>query len=283
VTNLESVGMLVRRAARTTTGLAVAILMLLTVSAAAAPAMPTASPLARVRFLQAVAGGGSARVEVVSATTGVRTSAGGESTFGEITPYAAVSSGAVRLELVAPRTHATATAQLIGGARYTVLATGSGASAALHLYRDGGATAGTAKLRVIHAAPELGTPDIALGGRPVAQGLSFGSTSGYMSVTPGSEQLAVMAPQGNRTVASTTVSLAAGTATTAVLIGTGGEPVRVVTAQDTTVTPGGPPETGLGGLTDGGGPRWLLIIAAMLAGGALAGAMHATARRRGQR
>jgi hypothetical protein len=237
--------------------------------------------LPRLRFLNALPGTATARVEVVSATTGMRTGAGGESAYGELTPYAAVPGGSVRLDLVAPKAHASAPEQLAAGASYTVIATGSSGHAQLRLYRDGSAAAGAAKLRVIHAAPELGTPDIALDGRPIAQAVAFGSSTGYLTATPGSANLAVMSPHSNsRTIASGQVSLAAGTATTAVVIGTAGQPVRVVSAQDATVTPGGPPETGLGGLARGGGRQWLLILAAMATGGLLAGGLQAAARRR---
>ena len=234
----------------------------------------------RLRFLNAVPGTATARVEVVSTTTGVRTGAGGESGYGEFTPYAAVPTGAVRVELVAPKLHAATPAELAAGASYTVIATGSGGNARLHVYPDARPAAGTAKLRVIHAAPELGTPDISLGGRPIAQAVAFGSSTPYLTVTPGSQTLTVVSPHGNRTLASGQVTLAAGTATTAVVIGTAGEPVRVASGEDATVTPGGPPETGLGGLASGGGRPWILILAAMTAGGALAGGLQAAARRR---
>jgi len=236
--------------------------------------------LPRLRFLNALPGTATARVEVVSATTGMRTGAGGESAYGELTPYAAVPTGSVRIDLVAPKLHASAPAQLAPGASYTVVATGSGGHAQLRLYRDAPAAAGTAKLRVIHAAPELGTPDISLDGRPIAQAVAFGSSTGYLTATPGSATLAVMSPHGNRTIASGQVSLAAGTATTAVVVGTAGQPVQVVSGQDATVTPGGPPETGLGGLARGGARQWILILAAMAAGGLLAGGLQAAARRR---
>jgi len=240
----------------------------------------TAATLPRIRFLNAAPGTATARVEVVSTTTGMRTGAGGESAFGEFTPYAGVPAGSVRVELVAPKLHAAVPAELAAGSSYTVIATGSGGHARLRVFRDGEPAAGTAKLRVIHAAPELGTPDVSLGGRPIAQAVAFGSSSPYITVTPGNQTLAVVSPHGNRTLASGQVSLAAGTATTAVVIGTAGEPVRVVSGQDATVTPGGPPETGLGGLASGGGRPWILILAAMGTGGALAGGLQAAARRR---
>src|SRR5947209_541809 len=111
VTNFETVGMPVRAATRFTAGLALALLMLLAASAVQAEA------LTNVRFLDAAAGAAPGRLEVrTPLTTAV---AGGQSDFGEITPYAATPSGGVQLQFVSAHGRASTSARLTPGARYT--------------------------------------------------------------------------------------------------------------------------------------------------------------------
>ena len=75
----------------------------------------------------------------------------------------------------------------------------------------------------------------------------------------------VARPGGSAAIFDKHVSLAAGSATTVVIAGSGGAPGRLIVATDDSVTPAGAPETGLGGLAhDDDVPPWL--IAALLAG-----------------
>jgi hypothetical protein len=80
------------------------------------------------------------------------------------------------------------------------------------------------------------------------------------------------------------VSVAAGSATTAVLVGSRGEKARWVLVDDSTVAPSAAPETGLGGLTtSNGGIPWLLALLAALGAGTLGGLIHRSASRAGDR
>jgi hypothetical protein len=139
---------------------------------------------------------------------------------------------------------------------------------------------------VLHAAPELGSPNIELGRRTIAEDVKFPSATPYLSVTPGSVMLSVVRPGSSKAIFEKQVSLAAGTATTAILAGSGGASERLLVLVDDTVTPSGAPETGLGGLAgqDGGAPRWVLIaLAALLAGGLGGAAQLSLPRRSGRR
>ena len=82
------------------------------------------------------------------------------------------------------------------------------------------------------------------------------------------------AGDGGAPLASKGVRLTAGTASTAFVLGTQGQKVRLVVATDSTVAPGHAPETGLGGLAGKGGPSWLLVALAALAAGSLGGAVY---------
>ncbi|GAC1316031.1 MAG: hypothetical protein NVSMB25_01020 [Thermoleophilaceae bacterium] len=207
---------------------------------------------------------------------GLTTSAGGSSAFGQLTPYASAPAGAAELVVKGVRT----AAMLAPGARYTVVDVAAGGRGSVRIYRDGDAKAGAARLRVVHVAPELGTPDIRLSGRVVAQALAFGRDTGYIDVTPGRYAEEVVARHGRSAIVSRQVVLQAGTATTAFITGTAGAKEGIVVGSDQTVTPGGPPKTGLGGLASGGGVNWSLIVLAALCGGLLAAGIGTAAGRR---
>jgi hypothetical protein len=261
-------------------GFALAFLMLV-----AGPAA-SASATAKVRLVNARAG---------SAALGLKVMVGsapppliGPASFGQVTPYAKVPAGTGLLALTglpgSAGTSGQATAQLADGARYTAVALAKGAKGyELKIYKDGSARAGTALLRVIHAAPELGAPNILLGKRTVAEALKFPEATPYLSVSPGSYTVAVAAPGASKPIFEKSVSLSAGVATTAILAGSGGAPERLIMVTDDTKTPAGPPETGFGGLAGEAGPPWLVIGLLALLAGALGGAAQLSLARRGRR
>jgi hypothetical protein len=211
------------------------------------------------------------------------TDVGGPAAFGQVTPYAPVGSGAVQLELKDQQ--ATAQEQLRENARYTAVAIPKGKDGIeLKIYKDGAAKPGDSRLRVVHAAPELGSPDIRLGKRTIAEAVAFKEATPYLVVSPGSYTFAVVRPGGSEAVFDKRVALPAGSTTTAILAGSGGAPGRVILASDQSVTPAGAPETGLGGLAEGGRAPWLLVaLAALLAGAAGGIAQLSLVRRSGRR
>jgi hypothetical protein len=239
-------------------GLAIAALMLVAGPAAQAFAS------AQVRFVNAR--GGSTLSLTVSAG-GQRTGGGSGVGFGQVGALMSVPAGAAQLSVGGT----TVTRQLSDGTSYTVAALPKNR---LLVLRNGSATGKVARIRVVHAAPELGTPDIRLGRRTIAQGVKFRSATGYLTVSPGSYTLAVTKPSGGAAVVSTRVSLAAGTATTAVVAGSAGSPARIVVVNDNTFTPAGAPHTGLGGLARHGAAPWALALLAALVAGTLGGAMQ---------
>lgn len=209
--------------------------------------------------------------------------AGDRTAFGGATPYATVPSGSVKVALGGgANASASATEQLADGARYTAVASARG----LKVYRDADARGRRARLRIVHAAPELGSPNILLGKRTIAEDLAFRDASPYLTVAPGSYALKVARPGASGAIFQKRVTLSAGSATTAVLAGSGGAAGRLIVVTDDTVTPAGAPETGLGGLATGAGSAqpWLLAALAAALAGLLGGvAQLALARRSGRR
>jgi hypothetical protein len=264
---------------RVVIGLTLVIVMLMALPAASAFAT------AKVRIVNARPGGQAVGLKVV--VGGAAPPQIGPADYGQVTPYANVTAGSASIALsgLSSGGGAQTTQQLVDGKRYTAVALAKGSKGfQLKIYTDGDAKKKTARLRVIHAAPELGTPDIKLGQRTIAEKVAFTDASPYLSVAPGSYTLAVVKPGGDTPVFKQGISLSAGGATTAILAGSGGARERLIMTTDDTVTPAGAPETGLGGLAGGGGPPWLLVALAALFAGALgAVAQLSLARRNGRR
>lgn len=250
-------------------GLAMAGVML------SAPASAIAE--AEVRFVHALPGAGAAAATVEGRE--VATGLG----FGEASGYVSVRGGETALGLTTGDRRAEASARLADGTRSTVI-TAEGES--LIVLRDGRARAGEARVRVVNAAAELGTPDVSLGEQPLAEGLELGQAGDYLTADPGTYSLRATRAggegegEGDPLVSGHSISLAAGTTSTALLIGTGGEPARFLVLEDAAFTPRGAPATGLGGLSGDRGPVWLLVLAAATLAGTLGGLAHRLTTRR---
>lgn len=184
-----------------------------------------------VRWLHAVPGVGLGELDLVR---GGRRERLATASFARVTPYAGARPGRARLLLTTGgRTVAARSLRLARDTRYTAVALGPAANPRLAVLRDGAARAGVARLRVVHAAPELGAPDVRLDGRTLARGFRFGAASPYLSVSPGVHSATVVRPgSGTAVVRSGRVRLPAGTASSAFILGSGGEAVRVVVARD---------------------------------------------------
>jgi hypothetical protein len=226
---------------------------------------------ASVRFVHAVPGAGPAELSLKGAS-----SVGGSIGFGQITGYVGVASGSHEVALQSgAKTLATSTIDLANADRYTVVAEANGKKVELRAYKSGAPKAGKAEIRLIHAAPELGSPDVTLGKQPIAENVKYGEATPYLTVTPGLYTLEVMKPGagGSAIVKKSGVTLSAGTTSTAFLLGSRGEPTRVLVATDAGSTPAGAPKTGLAPL-DGGGRPWAVIVGIALLAGLLGGAFE---------
>jgi hypothetical protein len=239
----------------------------------------SASAAATVRFVHAVPGGGPAALSVTVGVTGVSSS---PASFGKAAGPLETRAGTGKLVLTSiegSRVLARATQALEDGKRYTVVAMpkSSGSGAQLRIWEDGTPKPGEAELRAIHAAPELGSPDVRVGSRLVAEKLAYGQATGYVGIPPGTYDVYVTRPggSGGALAMKRGVALTAGTATTAIVIGSSGAPTSILTLNDGTAAPAGAPATGYGGLASGGGGPSRLLVA--LLAGLLAAALGAAA------
>ena len=234
---------------------------------------PVASALGSAQVRVINARGGADAVSLEAAVGGQSAEIGAATPFGEASEFTEVPAGEAEFSDGA---ESQASQTLADGGSYTVIVLPRNA---LQVLRNGKAAGGEARLRVVHAAPELGTPDIRLGDRTVAQGVEFRAASKYLTVEPGSYPLAAAKPNGGDPVFSEVVALSAGTANTVVIAGSGGSPTQAIAVQDAAFTPAGAPDTGLGGLADEDAP-WALALLAALFAGALGGAARITHARR---
>src|SRR3954453_15236613 len=261
-----------RRETRIGIGLTLTILML--VAGPAAKALASA----QLRFVNARGGDGAVGLRV--AAGGQSTSAASAEPYGQAGELVSVPSVDAKLSLSGGASP-TLKHTLADGASYTVVALPKGSKGtALEVLRNGKAIAGQAKLRIMHAAPELGSPDVRLGKGTIAQGVKFRAATSYLSVEPGSYQLGVAKPGAGKVLFQMPVSLAAGTATTVVVAGSGGSPEKLIQVSDSTVTPAGAPHTGFGGLAHRGERKLLAALLAALGAGALGGGAQLGRRRR---
>ena len=215
-----------------------------------------------IRFVQAVPGVEEATLDVGEVEIGT---AG----FGEATDQVEVPAGDSTLELVAPDgVELAAEQQLEAGRSYLAVALTTKDGGELRVFRDRGAAASVARLRVIHAAPELGDADIAVDGEVVAKSAKYTDATEYLQLEPGSYRLEVQSPKNGDVALADTVALTSGTSETALLIGSQGERARILVVEDDVATPRGAPNTGLGGLAPrDSGREWLTALAAALAAG----------------
>jgi hypothetical protein len=243
---------------------------------------------ASVRFVHAVPGGAPATLKI--------------SVDGPAQATAPVSFGAVSQPLEVDPGSATFTAvpadggagakplgeadeTLKEGRSYTVvaLAKESGEGAELHVYPGDEPGEGKAIVRAIHAAPELGDPDVKVGNRVIAESLKYGDATDYVDVPPGAAEVSVTRAGGKGGALATKpdVPLTAGTATTAVIVGSRGEPTKIVTISESTAAPAGAPATGFGGLaSDRDPPRVLVALLFAMVAGSLGAAGWMLAGRR---
>jgi hypothetical protein len=239
---------------------------------------------AKVRFIHAVPGAGAATVTVTSDGSKKVTS---PTTFGNSSSPLEIGSGSDTFELKAASGGgdlAKLTETVANGRMYTLVAIPkpNEDGVVLKLYEDKQPSAGKALFRMIHAAPELGAPDVKVGSEVVAQKLAYGTAMDWTSVQPGAKDVSIWKPggKGAAIAVARNVPLTAGTATTAVVVGSRGEKTRIMFVSDT-AAPAGAPQTGFGGMASDGAPdRWLVALLSALVAGALGGAGWVVAGRR---
>ena len=249
---------------------------LLALSMLVAGAAAVEAGAAELRFVHAAPGAGPAVLEI----DGERI--GGPVAFAEVGDYAEAPEERLQLSVRPARggDPIGGGSGVLGEGRHTAVAWLRDGEFELTVIDDAAGSAGRARLRAVNAAGELGRAAVRVDNRPLGEALSPGEATPYEAIEPGSYSLQVARTGGGGTPLATErdLRLTAGTSSTAFIVGSGGEPVRIVIAADSTAAPERAPETGLGGL--GGDTPWLTLVLTALAAGGLGGGAYLFARRR---
>lgn len=184
---------------------------------------------ALVRFIHAVPGVGTATVEL---GTGGGLHPIGSVGFGQVSGWLSVRSGRFTWALTGggkTLVHGTAT---VGDGAYDIVVLDRHRGVGLGVYRARAGRPGTSLVRVIHAAPELGAPQLTLDAKVAVKSLSFTAATPYVSVNPGAHVLGAMKPGTSTSLVRDAVTLTPGVAYSAIVIGSRGQTVRVVNVVD---------------------------------------------------
>ena len=250
------------------------------ISSAIVIAAPSqAAPVTQARFLHAVAGAPPAVLVVEGHPPRLASS------YGKPSVYHACNPGPARLVLrVRGQSEPAATKRIeLGRGKYTVIAVSKGKRVDLRAYQDNGAVRpGRARVRAIHAAAEIDRADVRVDGRVVSPALRPGAATRYASFAPGRHNLAITRPggRGGALLSEEGVPLVAGTASSAIVVGSRGMPTEFLLVSDGAAGPATAPATGfVGDVSEDS--DWLLVLGAALLAGSLGGAAYVLAVRRG--
>jgi Domain of unknown function (DUF4397)/LysM domain len=191
-----------------------------------------AQALARavVRFIHGVPGVGKATVELNPGNGNVDLGSIG---FAQSTQWHSIRSGSFEWTLVGggkPLATGTAT---VGDGAYDIVVLEKSMKVWLGIYRARGGKPGTSLVRVIHGAPELGSPELTIDGKEAVKSLGYTQATPYVSINPGTHSLGAMRP-GDSTplVTAAGIHLVTGVSYSAIVLGTRGQRVRVVALTD---------------------------------------------------
>lgn len=194
---------------------------------AAWPAQALAKSL--VRFVHAVPGAGTATVVL---TEGSNATSAGSIAFGQSTKFASVRTGHFAWRLTENGKSLASGSATVGSGAYTAILLAKNSGVSLGLFKDQPGVPGKSLIRVIHAAPELGSPSLKFDGQVADSRLDFTAATPYLTVDPGVHSFAAMTAGRSAPILAGKVSLQNDVSYTAVVVGSRGEQVRIVTVTD---------------------------------------------------
>ena len=186
-----------------------------------------------VRFVHAVPGVGRADVSV---NDGSGNKSVGSIGFGQATGFKTIRSGAFHWSLSGGgKTLATGTTT-VGNGAYDLVVLEQNSKVKIGVYRAQAGKPGTALVRVIHAAPEFGTPQLMVDGKVAVKSLAYTKDTPYVALPAGSHALAAEKQGGSSPLISANLPVTDGKSYSVVVIGTRGQMVRVVPLVDRGLT-----------------------------------------------
>jgi hypothetical protein len=170
-----------------------------------------------------------------------------------------------------------ATADVKAGNAYTVAAVGALADIEGQILSDdlSAPASGKAKVRVIHAAPEVPAVDVAVEGGPTLfEGAEFPSATDYAEVEAGTYPVQVKAASGGDVLLEASLPVKAGTIYSVAAVGGAGKDAELLPIVDATgmaQMPGGGVATGAGGTAPAPAIPGITVVLAGAAALAMAG------------
>jgi Domain of unknown function (DUF4397) len=199
--------------------------------------------------------------------------------YGTVSPYEKVATGeytvAMRLTGAKPSSAPvlSTSVNIASGNAYTVAGMGPAKGLRLQILPDKLTTPkGKSLVRVIQASLKHSKVTVMAGGQTLARSLLFAHVTNYVTATPGTWRVHV---QGMGAMGARSVTLAAGTIYTLVVLDSAGNRLAIDPLEDaagSTVMPVGGAATGLGGTAPAPAPPPVLWVSLVAAGALLAAA-----------
>lgn len=185
---------------------------------------------ALVRFVHGVPGVGRA---IVNVDDGTGSQDVGTIGFAQSTAWHSIRSGRFRWTLEGGGKKLASGSATLGNGAYDIVVAERGMRVWLGIYKAKGGKAGTSLVRVIHGAPELGAPELTVDGKQAVTSLAYRQATPYVSLPAGTHTLGAMRP-GDSTplVPDAHMTVMPGKAYSAIVLGTRGQRVRVVSLVD---------------------------------------------------
>jgi hypothetical protein len=185
---------------------------------------------ALVRFVHGVPGVGRATVNVDDGTGSQDVGTIG---FAQSTAWRGIRSGRFRWKLEGGGKQLASGTATVGDGAYDIVVLERQMKVWLGIYKAKGGKSGTSLVRVIHGAPELGAPELMIDGKQAVKKLAYLQATPYVSLPAGAHTLGAMRP-GDSTplVSGAHLSVTPGKAYSAIVLGTRGQRVRVVSLVD---------------------------------------------------
>jgi len=183
-----------------------------------------------VRFVHGVPGVGTADVSVQS---GSANAALGAVSFAQATPWKSIPSGSFHWSLSGGNKTLASGIAKVGTGAYDMVVLLRDGKVWLGIYPAQGGKPGASRVRVIHGAPELGSPSVQVDGKTVVPHLAYTVATPYLSLTPGHHSFSAMRPGNSAPLVSVpSASLQSGASYSAVVLGTRGQMTRVLLLAD---------------------------------------------------
>jgi hypothetical protein len=180
---------------------------------------------ALVRFVHGVPGVGRATLAIDGRTVG-------SLAFAQVSSWHSLRSGRFTWTLSRGGTRLAAGTATVGSGAYDVVILERSGTVFLGMYPTQGGRSGQSLVRVIHGAPEFGSPALSIDGHTAVASLGYTQATPYVALTPGTHRLAAVRPGTSTSLLSATVTLRPDVAYSAIVLGTRGEQVRVVQVVD---------------------------------------------------